>query len=107
MALALVAAVTDADAAFGVRRLARRLGAAMSQAIDASNEAALRIMVRQVGKALGGLDAVVDATGVAQTQAIAERIARREMDRTGGGVYVVAADAGAAVRAVAGLRAKP
>lgn len=94
-----MASEVEADAAFGVQRLARRLGAAMSQAIDASNEAALRIMVRQVGKALGGLDAFVDATGVEQTQGVAEPIARREMDRTGGGVYVVAADAGAAVRA--------
>jgi len=97
-----VASTVDADAAFGTQRLARRLGAAMNQAIDGSNLAALRIMVRQVGKALGGLDAVVDATGVAQTQEIAEPLARREMDRTGGGVYVVAADAGAVVRSVAG-----
>ena len=95
----------DADAAFGAQRLARRLGAAMSQAIDASNKAALRVMVRQVGKALGGLDAVVDATGVALVRDIAEPLARREMDRTGGGVYVVAADAGAVVRSVAGDKA--
>ena len=51
--------------------------------------------------ALGGLDAVVDATGVSETPGIAESIVRREMDRTGGGVYVVAADAGAAVHSVA------
>ncbi|MCH7484648.1 MAG: SDR family oxidoreductase [Chloroflexi bacterium] len=99
--LALVASTVDADAAFGAQRLARRLGAAMSQAIDGSNLAALRVMVRQVGKSLGGLDAVVDATGVAQTQGIAEPLARREMGRTGGGVYVVADDAGAVVRSVA------
>ena len=73
----------------------------MSQAIDASIKAALRVMVRQVGKSLGGLDAVVDATGVATIRGIAEPLARREMDRTGGGVYVVAADAGSVVRAVA------
>ena len=97
-----MASTVEADAAFGVQRLARRLGAAMSQAIDGSNLAALRVMVRQVGKSLGGLDAVVDATGVAQTQGIAEPIARREMDRTGGGFYVVAGDADAVVRAVAG-----
>ncbi len=74
----------------------------MSQAIDGSNLAALRIMVRQVGKSLGGLDAVVDATGVSETQGVAEPLARREMGRTGGGVYVVAADAGTVVRSVAG-----
>lgn len=74
----------------------------MSQAIDASNQAALRIMVRQVGKSLGGLDAVVDATGVALIRDVAEPITHREMDRTGGGVYVVAHAADAAIRAVAG-----
>ena len=60
-----MASTVDADAAFSAQRLARRLGAAMSQAIDGSNQAALRVMVRQVGKTLGGLDGVVDATGVA------------------------------------------
>ena len=100
-----MASAVDADAAFGAQRLARRLGAAMSQAIDGTNLAALRVMVRQVGKSLGGLDAVVDATGVATIQGIAEPLARREMDRTGGGVYVVAADAGTVVRSVAGDKA--
>ena len=77
----------------------------MSQAIHGSIQAALRIMVRQVGKTLGGLDAVVDATGVATIQGIAEPLARREMDRTGGGVYVVADDPGTVVQAVAGEKA--
>ena len=97
-----MASTVEADAAFGAQRLARRLGAAMSQAIDGSNLAALRVMVRQVGKSLGGLDAFVDATGVATIRGIAEPLARREMARTGGGVYVVTDDAGAVVRAVAG-----
>lgn len=97
-----MASTVDADAAFSAQRLARRLGAAMSQAIDASNLMALRVMVRQIGKSLGGLDAFVDATGVATIQGIAEPLARREMDRTGGGVYVVADDAATVVRAVAG-----
>ena len=100
-----MASAVDADAAFGAQRLARQLGAAMSQAIDGSNQAALRVMVRQVGKSLGGLDAVVDATGEALVRGIAEPLARREMDRTGGGVYVVADDAEAVVRAVAGAKA--
>ena len=77
----------------------------MSQAIDSSNKAALRIMVRQVGKALGGLDAVVDATDVASIRSVAEPLARREMDRTDGGVYVVADEASAVVNAVAGENA--
>ena len=97
-----MAASPDPDAAFGVQRLARKLGAPASQAIDATNEAALRVMVRQVGKALGGLDAVVDATGAAGTRAVAEAVARREMDRTGGGVDVIAIEPVEVVRAVAG-----
>lgn len=102
-----MASTVDADAAFSAQRLSRRLGAAMSQAIDGSNQAALRIMVRQVGKTLGGLDAFIDATGVALVPGIAEPLARREMDRTGGGVYVVADDPGAVVNAVAGEKASP
>src|SRR3990170_9005516 len=57
--LALVASTTDAETAFAVQRLARRTGAALSQAIDATNEMAVRVMARQVSKALGGLDVVV------------------------------------------------
>ncbi len=105
--VALVASTVDAEAAFSVQRLSRRLRAAMSQAIDGSNQAALRVMVRQVGKSLGGLDAFVDTTGVAETRAISEPLARKEMGRTGGGVYVIAADAGAVIRAVAGEQAGP
>src|SRR3972149_6438137 len=54
---ALVASPGDAETAFAVQRLARRLGA-LSQAIDATNEMAVRVMVRQVAKALGGLGAL-------------------------------------------------
>jgi NAD(P)-dependent dehydrogenase (short-subunit alcohol dehydrogenase family) len=61
--VAAVAATSDADAAFAVQRLARRLSSgerkAIAQAIDGTNEAAVRVMVRQVSKELGGLDAVV------------------------------------------------
>ncbi len=56
--LALVAASPGAETAFAVQWLARRLGA-VAQAIDAGNEAAVRVMVRQMSKQLGGLDAVV------------------------------------------------
>jgi len=61
--VAAVAATSDAEAAFAVQRLARRLSSGerkvIAQAIDATNEAAVRVMVRQVSKELGGLDAVV------------------------------------------------
>jgi len=94
--LALVASSTDAETAFAVQRLARRAGAALSQAIDATNEMAVRVMTRQVSKALGGLDAVVFCAdlgaGTAASLALACRFAAREMapDRGRGGAIVVA-----------------
>src|SRR5438445_5268932 len=61
--VALIAATNDAEAAFAVQRLARRLASlerkVISQAIDATNKAAVRVMVRQVSKELGGLDGIV------------------------------------------------
>jgi hypothetical protein len=61
--VAAVAATSDAEAAFAVQRLAGRLSSGerkvIAQAIDATNEAAVRVMVRQVSKELSGLDAVV------------------------------------------------
>jgi len=61
--VALVATAPDAEAAFAVQRLARRLANGdliiISQAIDATNEKAVQVMVRQVSKELGGLDGVV------------------------------------------------
>jgi NAD(P)-dependent dehydrogenase (short-subunit alcohol dehydrogenase family) len=61
--VAAVAATSDAEAAFAVQRLARRLSSderkVIAQAIDATNEAAVRVMVRQVSKELGGLNGVV------------------------------------------------
>ncbi len=57
--LALIASSPDAESAFAVQRLARKLNAAASQAIDARNDTAVRVMVRQVSKQLGGLDAAV------------------------------------------------
>lgn len=85
--LALVSARPDAEAAFAVQRLARKL-AALSQAIDAANEAAVRVMLRQVSKEMGGLDAVVVCADDPAVIASAERLARREMGRTGGGVFI-------------------
>jgi hypothetical protein len=96
---AVVAAVTDADAAFTVQRLAGRIGA-MSQAIDATNEMAVRVMTRQVSKTLGGLDLVVFCAhlgeGTADALAVASRFAAREMARADGGVILVALPEGTA-----------
>ncbi|MEX1195426.1 MAG: SDR family oxidoreductase [Dehalococcoidia bacterium] len=103
--LALVAANGDAETAFAVKRLAKRLGAPVSQAIYATNEAAVRVMVRQVSKALGGLDAVVDATRNAASREMFQRLTARELERTGGGVFVVAHDHVDVVVAVAGDKA--
>lgn len=99
--LALVSSAPDADAAFRVQRLAARFGA-VNQAIDATNEMAVRVMVRQVGKGLGGLNATVVCSDAATDVALAERHARREMERSGGGIFVVAGTADDAVRAIAG-----
>ena len=93
--LALVASTTNPEAAFAVQRLARRLAAhdrhALAQAIDASNEAALRVMTRQVAKELGGLDALLVSADLGEKFAAACRFAAREMapDRGRGGVAVV------------------
>jgi hypothetical protein len=73
-----------------VQRLARRLGGELSQAIDATNEMAVRVMVRQVAKALGGLDLTVYAASLGpDAAALAVRFAGREMARGGGGALVV------------------
>jgi NAD(P)-dependent dehydrogenase (short-subunit alcohol dehydrogenase family) len=93
--LAVVAATSDAAAAFEVQRLGRQLQAP-SQAIDATNEMATRVMMRQIVKELGGLDLLAfcadlgPATGPALT--LAARFAAREMLRSGkSGTIVVAA----------------
>ena len=97
--IALVAAGAD-TAAFEVQRLSRRLGA-LSQAIDATNEMAVRVMTRQVAKALGGLDALFFCADLGPkteaSLALACRFAAREMvpDRGRGGVIVAALPAGA------------
>ena len=94
--VAVVASTAGADAAFAVQRLARRLagggGSLPAQAIDATNEMAVRVMVRQVAKQMGGLDAVVFAADLgeqtAAVGALALRFGVREMKRTGGGRFV-------------------
>ncbi len=101
--LALVSGSRDAEAAFAVQRLARRLGAT-SQAIDATNEAAVRVMVRQLSKEMSGVQAAVSCVSDATASELFERHTRREMKRTGEGVYVDATVTGDVVAAVAGQR---
>ncbi len=90
---AIVAASADAETAFAVQRLSRRTGAA-SQAIDATNEMAVRVMTRQMSKALGGLDLLLFCADLGERTtdalALAARVAAREMTRTGGGSILVA-----------------
>lgn len=101
--LALVCSTSESTSAFEVQRLARRVGA-VSQAIDATNEAAVRVMVRQVSKEMGGVDAAVSCVEDATARELFERHARREMKRTGEGLYVDATVTRDVVAAVAGGR---
>jgi NAD(P)-dependent dehydrogenase (short-subunit alcohol dehydrogenase family) len=85
--LALVAATPDPEAAFAVQRLARKF-VAISQAIDAENEMAVRVMVRQVAKQMGGLDAAVLCTDNFRARQHFQHRATREMGRHGGGSFI-------------------
>jgi NAD(P)-dependent dehydrogenase (short-subunit alcohol dehydrogenase family) len=85
--LALIASTPDPEAAFAVQRLARKLNAAASQAIDAANEAAVRVMVRQAAKQLGGLDAAVSCTPDPLVRDQFQRLATREMARQGEPIF--------------------
>lgn len=88
-ALALIAASNDPQAAFAVQRLARKLNAPVSQAIDATNEMAVRVMVRQVSRDLRGLDAVVFCgPDDARMRTLALQFGQKELGRRGGGVLV-------------------
>lgn len=110
--VAVVAATTDSTAALEAQRLGRRLSVP-AQAIDATNEMAVRVMVRQVAKELGGLDLLAfcadlgAATGSAL--ALAARFAAREMARSEGGTLLVATSAYATPRVspAPGLRVVP
>ncbi|MFB3052434.1 MAG: SDR family NAD(P)-dependent oxidoreductase [Dehalococcoidia bacterium] len=96
---AIVAASPDAAVAFEVQRLSRRIGAT-SQAIDATNEMALRVMTRQLSKRLGGLDLLLFCAdlgdGTVDTLAMASRFAAREIARAGEGAIVIALPGGTA-----------
>lgn len=102
--LTLVSATTDAATAFEVQRLARKLGAT-SQAIDATNEAAVRVMFRQVAKEMGGIDATVVCLDDDAAVATIERLAAREMVRSGGGAFIDARKVDDVAAAVAAPRA--
>ena len=102
---ALVATKNDPETAFGVQRLARKLRAPVSQAIDATNELAVRIMVRQVSKELGGLDAVVFCgPDEARMRTLSLQLGQKELGRRGGGV-LVDAEGRSAAEALAELAA--
>lgn len=96
--LALVAVRSDAQSAYAAQRLARRVSApgrmALHQAIDATNEMAVRVMVRQVGKDLGGVDAAIFCAALghhtSEAVSLALRHCAREMARSRGGTFVVA-----------------
>jgi NAD(P)-dependent dehydrogenase (short-subunit alcohol dehydrogenase family) len=112
--VAAVAATSDAEAAFAVQRLARRLSSderkVFAQAIDATNEAAVRVMVRQVSKELGGLDAVVfsaelGAAAGRSFECLYKR-ASHEMLRRSGGV-IVGLDRGTRLPQIAVLPRQP
>jgi len=100
--VAAVAAASDAEAAFAVQRLARGLSAerkVIAQAIDATNEAAVRVMVRQVSKELGGLDAAIHTLpqvndvdrfrNALAVHGFLTRFAGKELDRFGAGQIVL------------------
>jgi NAD(P)-dependent dehydrogenase (short-subunit alcohol dehydrogenase family) len=90
-----VAATSEAEAAFGVQRLARRLSSGgrkvIAQAIDATNEAAVRVMVRQVSKELGGLDAVVANSDELSSLAydFITVYGAKAIERGGGGSFII------------------
>lgn len=81
-AVAVVATINDPDTAFATQRLARKLGGP-GQAIDGTNDMAVRVMVRQVSKELGGLDAIVLCTSPDATRLLA-RYGGKELDRSDG-----------------------
>jgi hypothetical protein len=98
--VAAVAATSDAEAAFAVQRLARRLSPGahkiIAQAIDATNEAAVRVMVRQVSKELGGLDALVfydhasvETDDLGGILGAIFQFGGRELDRSGHGKIIL------------------
>ena len=105
--LALVGATNNSEAAFAVQRLARKLGAETSQAIDATNEMAVRVMVRQVSKALGGLDAVIFVEISSESTDLIRNSASREFKRSGVDGIVLTATSGEAPSEIVAALAGP
>lgn len=99
--LALIASTPDPDAAFAVQRLARKLNAATSQAIDAENEMAVRVMVRQVAKQLGGIDATVLCVDDSPVRDLLRQHSTKEMRRHGSVLFIDATAGEGALSALA------
>lgn len=93
--IAVVATANDPDEAFATQRLARKLRGP-GQAIDGANDMAVRVMIRQISKEMGGLDAIVLCTSPEAT-ALLTRYGGKELDRSGGGHLIVVGDHKAAV----------
>lgn len=79
--VAVVGTTPGADTGFAIQRLSRGLGGP-GQAIDTTNDMAVRVMVRQVSKALGGLDAIVCA--VVAAAPLITKHGGKELTRSGG-----------------------
>lgn len=93
--LAAVATVNDSETAFAVQRLSRKLGDAAlapGQAIDGDNDMAVRVMVRQVAKQMGGLDAIVFGSESYEAFRLLIKHGGRELDRGEGRHFVVLGD---------------
>ena len=79
--VAVIGTATDGDTPFAMKRLSRKLGGP-GQAIDGTNDMAVRVMVRQISKELGSLDAIVCAAPEAGP--LITRHGGKELDRSGG-----------------------
>ncbi len=95
--VALIASSEDATRLFAVKRLSRYLASlgrrSPVQSIDLTNEMALRVMVRQISKELGGFEATIFAAelGAETAEAVrgALRFSGREMARKSkGGMFI-------------------
>lgn len=88
-AVGVVGTTNDGETTLAVQRLSRRFGGP-GQAIDGTNDMAVRVMVRQIAKELGGLDAIVCASPEAAPLVI--RHGGKELDRSDGRHFVLVGD---------------
>lgn len=90
--VAAVASKHGAEASFAAKRAARKATLtgrrAVALAIDAGNEMAMRVMARQSGKELGGLDSAFIVVDDPLAFSLACRFLGKEMARTGGGIII-------------------